>query len=131
MILLYVDDDPDDILLFDDALKLIGSTYSFIPAANGEEALSILNDVTPDIVFLDVNMPIMNGQKTLEAIRSDPRLNSIPVCMLSTTSNKDEVKIFKKLGAIEFIVKQNSFNRFCDALSEFLNSAVVYKNSNS
>lgn len=128
MVLLYVDDDPDDILLFDEALRLMGSTYSCIPAANGEEALCILNILTPDIIFLDVNMPITNGQKTLQAIRRDPRLNSIPVCMLSTTSNQDEIKLFKQLGAIEFIIKQNDFNSFCDALSEFLNSSVVYRN---
>jgi CheY-like chemotaxis protein len=53
MILLYVDDDAEDILLFNEAIEIIGSTYSCITAGNGEKALCILNVVIPDIIFLD------------------------------------------------------------------------------
>src|SRR5688572_30088308 len=121
MILLYVDDDAEDILLFNEAIEIIGSTYSCITAGNGEDALCILNVVIPDIIFLDVNMPIMNGQETLKAIRQDMQLNTIPVCMLSTSSNEQEIETYKQLGATEFIVKQTTFERFCNNLADFLN----------
>jgi len=121
MIVLYVDDDPEDILLFNEAIELIGSTYSCISAGNGEEALYMLKVVIPDIIFLDVNMPVMNGRETLKAVRQDMHLKTIPVCMLSTTSNEEEIETYKQLGATEFIVKQNTFETFCNILEDFLN----------
>ena len=79
--LLIVDDDPDDIQLFCEALAEINETIHCFSATNGEEALQLLKAtiVKPDFIFLDLNMPRMSGKQLLVQLKSDAQFASIPV----------------------------------------------------
>ena len=109
MILLCVDDDPEDIELFVDAIKVINGSYTCMIAVNGSEALKKLAITVPDYIFLDINMPVMDGKETLERIRRDQRLQAVPVLILSTSNDSKEAELCRRLGANEWLVKPNSF----------------------
>lgn len=109
MILLCIDDDPEDIELFRDAVEMIDSSYTCVAASNGLEGLNILQKTIPDYIFLDMNMPVMDGKETLRVIRDDERFNSVPVYMLSTSNDFKEAESCRRLGAKRWLVKPGSF----------------------
>ncbi|HEX8039813.1 MAG TPA: response regulator, partial [Chryseosolibacter sp.] len=76
MSILYVDDDPEDIEIFHDAVRTVDPSVEYITATSGGEALKFLNTTQslPDYVVLDINMPRMDGKLCLLEIRKDPRL---------------------------------------------------------
>jgi len=119
MTLLYIDDDAEDIEFFCDAIKNIHPTYLCLVAQNAKDGLHILETLIPDVIFLDINMPVMNGKEALRAIRSRKNLASVPVCMLSTTTNSNEINMCRELGANECFVKPNSFAELCTTLKSF------------
>ncbi|NES80175.1 MAG: response regulator transcription factor [Moorea sp. SIO2B7] len=101
--LLLIDDDPNLILLVKDYLEFRG--YKVVTAANGREALEILDRETPDMIICDVMMPEMDGYALVESVRQDPRTNWIPVLFLSAKGqSQDRVKGLNK-GADVYMVK--------------------------
>jgi CheY-like chemotaxis protein len=120
MLFLCIDDDPDDMELLCDGIKTIDPSFVCITAANGKEGLDLLQTFTPDAIFLDINMPVMDGRETLLTIRRQPDYRYIPVYILSTTSNRAEVNQFKHLGARDFITKPDSFQELCARLKAVL-----------
>ncbi len=105
--ILYIDDDEDDISIFREALHRIGASISFHPFDNGFDALNYLEqtNVLPDYLFLDINMPKMNGKEILRYLKQNHRLRVIPVIMFTTSNFEHEVKEFYKEGASGFIHK--------------------------
>ena len=121
MIVLAVDDDSEDFEFFSEAVKEIDSSIIILKAANGNEALRILNNylLMPDFVFLDINMPLMDGKTCLNAIRKSEKLKDIPVIMYSTTTNDAEIKHYKLQGA-NFLIKPGKFDELVKSLSYIL-----------
>ncbi len=109
--LLIVDDDRDDIDFFcETALELDPSISCFV-AESGVAAINLLlkNDaIYPDYIFLDLNMPGMNGKQCLGKIKSNPMICHIPVIIYTTTKMKEEIEETKKLGAFLFLTKPSS-----------------------
>jgi len=102
--ILLVEDDKDDQNFFIQALREIENATLYHVANNGKEALDKLdNPVLPDIIFMDINMPVMNGIECLSAIIKNPQIKDIPVVMLTTDTGK--IDIVRKLGAKAFIKK--------------------------
>src|SRR5204863_3105714 len=99
MTILIVDDDPEDISLFCEAIHEIDSFFKCIAAKNGNEALQLLSKLAklPDYIFLDINMPGMNGFECLSEIKKNPKLENIPVVMHSSTLSKEEINKSKEL----------------------------------
>jgi CheY-like chemotaxis protein len=122
MTVLFVDDDIDDREFFMDALSYVDSGISCILAKNCEQALSMLNEASelPDYVFLDINMPSMDGKSCLSEIKRDQRFKSIRVVMYSNTSDQRLMEEYKALGATYFLVKPPTFKGLCDSLSVML-----------
>jgi CheY-like chemotaxis protein len=110
--LLLVEDDEDDQTLFLMALKSVGKEVHCSTAENGKEALDKLRNlaVSPDLIFLDLNMPVMNGQEFLTEIKKDQSLDHIPVMVLSTSRHKSTIELTKELGAEEFFSKPENFD---------------------
>ena len=104
---LLVDDDEDDREIFCLALNQVDPAIDCLTAADGLEALSILKEkaFVPDYIFLDLNMPRMDGKECLREIRKQKDLAHIPVIMFSTSSADKEKEETKRLGASSFIVK--------------------------
>ena len=113
-----IDDDIDDQELFIEAVKEIDAGIQCDCASNGEEALDLLGkaDTLPDLIFLDLNMPRLNGKQCLERLKSNKDLRNIPVIIYSTSSQENDVRDTLALGAIHFLTKPSSFHELCDTL---------------
>lgn len=103
LVAMVIDDDEFQCLL----LKKLLENEKFIVhvAESGVDALEQLNQVRPDIILLDVFMPVMSGIDTLRQLKNDPALESIPVIMVSGHHEKDVVLDCIMLGAVNYIVK--------------------------
>lgn len=107
---LLVDDDSDDAGLFCEAIKEVDPTAVCHLASHGEEALEILARIeTPDIIFLDINMPRMNGWECLAELKTNDAYRDIPVIMYSTSSYQREIDIASEAGALCFYTKPDNY----------------------
>jgi len=125
MILLCIDDDQEDMELFQEAVSIIDKSSVCVFASNGREGLDILRNTIPDCIFLDINMPIMDGKETLMKIRRDRRFRSVPVFILSTTHDKFEVELCHALGANPFFVKPGSFSELVDCIRSVIGGTAI------
>lgn len=101
--LLLIDDDPNLILLVQDYLEFQG--YDVITADNGEEALAILQNETPDLIICDIMMPEMDGYELVKRIRQDERVSWIPVIFLSAKGQTSDRVKGLTTGADVYLVK--------------------------
>jgi len=119
-----VDDDLEDQEIFSHAIKNLHAPVSCSFANDGTEAIEILkrnNDFQPDYIFIDINMPRMNGVHLLREIKS---LNLAPQSQLvihSTNVSSGMVAECKRLGVSEFIVKSSSYNEMRNRLELLFN----------
>lgn len=103
----------DKILLVEDSKvvqqmyrnKLTFEQFNVLTADNGMEAIKILSQEKPDLILLDLMMPIMDGYKVLQVVKTDPRLANIPVLVFSAKGQSEEVEKALNLGAAGYIVK--------------------------
>jgi CheY-like chemotaxis protein len=109
--ILIIDDDIDDQEILITAIQELDETITCVTALNGKEGLEKLKarEVMPGLIFLDLNMPAMNGFQFLEHVKDHVELSKIPVVVFSTSSNSSDVQQTKKLGAIDFFTKPASF----------------------
>ena len=123
MTILYADDDVDDRELLTEAFQKIDPSISCRTVSDGREAIETLNQITylPDFIFLDINMPIMDGKDCLVELKKDSRLKVIPVIIFSTTIDQDEINRCYRLGASSYLKKPNSFEELCSSLRMFIN----------
>lgn len=118
---LLVDDDPDDQEVFLNALKEVSVNARCLVASDGDRALELLHheETTPDYIFLDLNMPRMNGFDFLAAMRKSKILCNIPVIVYSTTSQRSQIEKAKKLGAAAFFTKTYKYRDLCTMLQTY------------
>jgi CheY-like chemotaxis protein len=119
-----VDDDVDDLEIFSLAVEDLNGSIRCVTAVDGIDALDKLRkdeSFTPDYIFLDLNMPRMNGKQCLSEIKKIERLTSIPVIIYSTSSNRKDIDETLKLGATHFLTKPSSISILTRELSTLLN----------
>jgi CheY-like chemotaxis protein len=124
--ILMADDDPDDRLLTADALKEARLINDIRFVVNGEEVLEYLRhegkfaSVTdyprPGLILLDLNMPRKDGRAVLQELKKDPELRSIPVVVLTTSKDDEDVYRSYDLGVNSYIVKPVTFEALVDIL---------------
>lgn len=119
MKILCIDDDPDDFCLLKEAARLY-SPCECIHASDGTQGLIMLRASRPDLILLDNNMPMMNGYETLQHIRSDKTLDSVPIYLFSTSITALDCELFKALGITGCLVKPDSFHQLCDTVKALL-----------
>lgn len=115
-----VDDDLDDQELFIEAVNEVDSSIECISSSNCEEALDLLKNSKidlPDVIFLDLNMPRLNGKQCLVELKRQAHLQHIPVIIYSTSSEKRDIEETARLGAAHFLTKPNKFEELCKAVS--------------
>lgn len=130
MVVLIADDDQEDCELFHEAIHDIDPMIKCWTARDGKQCLNVLMKeliLPPDYIFLDINMPLMNGKDTLIEIKKNTKLRDIPVVMYSTTSDTKEIQSYYKLGAHDFLIKPNNFNKLVEALSSIIISTRTSK----
>ena len=109
---MLADDDKDDQEVFHDALKETEVPAELTTVDNGQELIDNLKDPSepnPDIIFLDINMPVKNGLECLEEIKTDETLKDIPTVILSTSDNVKDVEKTFNAGANLYVPKPYSF----------------------
>ncbi|MFC4427029.1 response regulator [Deinococcus navajonensis] len=119
---LLVDDNAADLLLAEEAFGQLAPDCTLTCLSSGEEALQLLRTETfqPDVVLLDINMPVMSGFQVLEAMKADSKLRKIPVVMLSTSSASGDITEAYSLHASSYLVKSSGFSAFLEQIDVFL-----------
>ena len=115
-----VDDDIDDQDLFIEAVNEVDKSIKCMSVSNCEEALDLLKNRKinmPDMIFLDLNMPRLNGKQCLAELKKESHLAEIPVIIYSTSSEKRDIEETSRLGAAHFLTKPNKFEELCKAIS--------------
>jgi CheY-like chemotaxis protein len=111
---LLVDDDYEDTELFAEAVESIDAGVACLNAAHGKDALDKLTGQAiqkPDIIFLDINMPVMNGWQFLSKLKEMEELKEIPVIMYSTSSKRSDMNTAMSSGALCFFTKPDNYHR--------------------
>jgi len=126
IVILMADDDADDRLLAKDALAECRLANELHFVENGEELLDYLhrrgkfvnlaNSPRPGLILLDLNMPKKDGREALKEIKDDPRLRTIPVVVLTTSSADTDISRIYELGANSFITKPVSFDSLVEVM---------------
>jgi len=126
MRILLIDDDKDDQEIFRDAVSEISGDISCFTADNGQVGLEFLRTCIelPDVIFLDINMPLMDGMETHKHIRTNPNLKNIKVVMYSTSSAHYEIAWFNKMET-PYITKPSNFRQLVDLLKEHLTDIII------
>ncbi len=117
--ILIVDDDADDRELFAEAVKAADVSAQCIYAINGFNALELLSltgMTTPDFIFLDLNMPLMDGKECLIHLRRLSGLKDIPVIILSTSFLAEDKTETLKLGASLYFTKPSTFDKLVNTV---------------
>jgi CheY-like chemotaxis protein len=135
-----VDDDFDDASLFQATLSDVDPTIQFAHAADGQEALDQLlsKSIIPDLIFLDLNMPRMDGKECLALIKQELDLKDIPVIMYTTSSQSQDIEQTMLQGAVCFITKpssirelENILSSIAESMPEDLEEALRYLSNNA
>lgn len=117
---LYVEDDEDIAMLTLITLKKFGQ-FEVKHCVNGKEALSVFSEFRPQLVILDVMMPVMDGPETLSHIRALEQGQDTPVIFMTAKAQSHEQQNYLDLGAIGVIVKPYDPLSLCDRLAELWN----------
>ena len=120
--ILLVDDDEDDQLLFIDAIREIDKSIKCSVANDGLEAILSLQTKSPvpDLIFLDLNMPKMNGYQCLAQIKNEMMFKEIPIVIYTTSRIESDRDRTLKMGASYFLTKPSDFSELIDELTRIL-----------
>lgn len=114
MWILHVEDNPGDARLLREAFQERGIQAQIEGAEDGEIALKLLRERTPQLIVLDLNLPKMNGEEVLAELKSDPNLRRIPVIVLSSSRDQRDILASYDNHANCYITKPSSFEEFVD-----------------
>jgi len=109
------DDDQDDRFFLRQAIEAADASTEIIEVENGLELISVMKKqpgLQASLILMDMNMPKMNGLETIAAIRADAELSTVPVVMISTSSNSSLIEMAYEAGADSFITKPSTFEEF-------------------
>lgn len=125
-VLLMADDDADDCFLMKEAVREVFRSENFFCVPNGLELIDYLlrkgayadagQFPLPDLVFLDLNMPLKDGMETLKEIKDHPELRAIPILIFSTSDDREQIHLCYQLGANSYITKPMSFEELIKAV---------------
>ena len=117
--ILLVEDDRVDVMTVERALKELKVTNPLAHSANGEEALEYLRSESnkgPCVILLDLNTPKMNGFEFLKVVKADDALKKIPVVVLTTSSDEQDIVESFQLGVAGYMVKSVDYKKFIEAI---------------
>jgi two-component system, chemotaxis family, response regulator Rcp1 len=122
--LLLVEDNYGDVLLTQEAFRSAKIGNNLTVAVDGEEAMAVLrkegrflDQPTPDLIMLDLNLPRMDGREVLKQVKSDPALHTIPVIVLTSSSAEIDILKSYELMANGYIVKPVTFDRLKEVVA--------------
>lgn len=116
--ILIVDDEPNIVMALEYTFKK--NNYQVFIARDGQEALDILKTNYPDVIILDIMMPMVDGYATLEQIKKDENLKHTKVIFLSAKNKESDIEKGLSLGANAYMTKPFSIKKIVDQVSELL-----------
>jgi CheY-like chemotaxis protein len=125
IVILLVEDDPDHSYLIEKNLRRSNITNEIIVLQDGQQAVDFLfregeyaqkKTVTPVLVLLDLNLPVLDGYQVLKRIKENENTKSIPVIILTTTDNPSEVSKCYNMGCNVYITKPVDYEKFSEAI---------------
>lgn len=119
--ILLADDDEDDVIVFKLAVKDLPGTILLTHVNDGEKLLLKLEEMLPDIIFLDINMPCKDGKQCLKEIRANRRYDVVPVVMLTSLGYTSYIEETYNAGANLFVIKPASISDLTNKISRILN----------
>jgi len=131
--IILVDDDKEDCLIFEEAIKGLNMRTNLSFFHDGIQVLDYLNkpdSVLPDILFLDINMPLMSGIECLKELRANQRFSNLPIAIYSTSSSESDIEETFVSGANVYINKPSSFDKLQKVLKDILKMQYQFHNSN-
>lgn len=121
-ILLLIDDDEDDHNIFIHELHAYSTEVKVISAFDGAQGLDLLKTIHPTWIFLDINMPKMDGIEVLERIKSSEDFKHVPVYIFSTSDGFKSKPVVLELGAAGYFKKPISFDGFKEMFKQVFNN---------
>jgi CheY-like chemotaxis protein len=118
--ILLIDDDIDELKIFTDAIKEVPGDFKCVFVTDTQEALDMLHSFIPDYIFVDFNIPKINGLDFLSAVKKTDKLKEVPVFLYSTYISKEMSKIAELLGAAGSIEKTFSIAMLASELKVLL-----------
>lgn len=109
--IMLVEDNPEDVFITRKVLKLSGLNGGLLVAGDGREALALMEDLAksgerfPDLILLDINLPLLGGTELLRILKNDSRFSRIPVVMLTGSNVDIDIQRSYDLGASTYLVK--------------------------
>ncbi len=116
--ILIVDDESDIVSTIQYRLKFC--EFDVITASNGKEGLEKTANERPDLILLDINMPVMDGHEMLERLKNHPDLKDIPVIMLTAYSDKRDIVKAAEFGIADYVTKPFDFTELMEKISTAL-----------
>lgn len=122
--ILLVEDDPDDLFIFSQAMEAIDTNIAIIETHDGFEALEYLKKAAaqqhlPCLIVLDLNMPGLNGKDTLNHLQADQVLQTVPVVVFTTSNSRADEQFCKDRG-IDYFVKPLHFNELIKTVTQLV-----------
>jgi CheY-like chemotaxis protein len=115
------------ILLVDDTLTvltleqvLLGPEFEFVTAKNGADAIKSAVERKPDLILMDINMPVMDGVESLRRLKAEPGTREIPVVMVTTRGEAVNQERCRELGCDEFLTKPLERDRLVETVRRIL-----------
>ncbi|MEL7498143.1 MAG: response regulator [Planctomycetota bacterium] len=125
-LILLVEDNSDEVELTRASFARTDRSVEVHRVANGKECMAFLQKQgpysqapTPDVVLLDLNMPVMDGRAVLKKVSQDPDLRSVPIVVLSTSKATTDIELSYQLGCRSYLVKPIDFNEFQELVTTF------------
>ncbi len=117
-VILVVDDDPKDLVLIRDLLRLSG--YKTIEATGGEQGIELARAKKPDLILMDILMPKVDGYTACREIKMDKATKAIPVVMLTSVDYELNKELSRDMGANGYMTKPVDCQELLDVISQFL-----------
>jgi len=116
--ILVVDDDPVQVKLIETILKQNG--FNVTGCSEAADGLQYAMDKSPDLILLDVMMPIINGYNFCRLIKSEEKYKNIPIIMLTSRTKKEDIEIGREMGADAYLTKPVNVQEVLETINKFL-----------
>jgi CheY-like chemotaxis protein len=129
--IIFVDDDEDDRMVFSAVIHETYTNILYNDFKSAEEVISYLDCdfiMPPDLIFLDLNMPLKDGFFVLRALKKKERLKNIPVVIFSTSKNPSDIEKSKKLGAVGYAVKPSDIGTLMQVIQTAADKIIYAEN---
>jgi two-component system, cell cycle response regulator DivK len=119
--ILVVEDQPDNRQIIRD--MLVPTDYEIIEVENGEQALAVVAKERPDLILMDIQLPVMDGYEATRRIKADPALRSIPIIAVTSYALSGEEMKARAAGCDEYVAKPFSPRQLLAKIKQYLSQA--------